>query len=273
MSQIVTIHSYRGGTGKSNLTANLAFLLAQRGRRVAVVDTDIQSPGIHALFGMDVHGTRRTLNDHLFGRCRIDECIHEVGAPLLSHPAAGALFVVPSSLQPNEIALVLRKGYDARLLHGAFRRMIVDLRLDYVLVDTHPGLNEETLLSIAMSQLVLVVLRPDRQDYQGTAVTIEVARSLGVERLYLALNKVLPALDTAELRAQVTATYKTPIAGLLHLSEEMIRLGSGALITAMRPRDPLTAQIQRIAARIDRAEVTEQHAGGRAEGFHCGGTR
>jgi len=44
MRQIVSIHSYRGGTGKSNLTANLATAIALTGKRVGIVDTDIQSP-------------------------------------------------------------------------------------------------------------------------------------------------------------------------------------------------------------------------------------
>ena len=46
MSKIISIHSFRGGTGKSNLTANLAAQAAALGNRVAIVDTDIQSPGI-----------------------------------------------------------------------------------------------------------------------------------------------------------------------------------------------------------------------------------
>ncbi|MEZ4736832.1 MAG: P-loop NTPase [Caldilineaceae bacterium] len=50
---IISIHSLRGGTGKSNTTANVAALMAQRGYRVGVIDTDIQSPGIHVLFRMD----------------------------------------------------------------------------------------------------------------------------------------------------------------------------------------------------------------------------
>ena len=53
MSKIISIHSYRGGTGKSNTTANLATILAMKGLRVGVVDTDIQSPGIHAIFGLE----------------------------------------------------------------------------------------------------------------------------------------------------------------------------------------------------------------------------
>jgi septum site-determining protein MinD len=52
MSKIVSVHSFRGGTGKSNTTANLAALLPRKGHRVGVVDTDIASPGIHVLFGL-----------------------------------------------------------------------------------------------------------------------------------------------------------------------------------------------------------------------------
>ena len=45
MSRVVAFHSFRGGTGKSNTTANVAVLAARRRLRVGVVDTDIQSPG------------------------------------------------------------------------------------------------------------------------------------------------------------------------------------------------------------------------------------
>ncbi len=52
MAKIISVHSFRGGTGKSNTAANMAAMLALDGKRVGVVDTDIQSPGIHVLFGL-----------------------------------------------------------------------------------------------------------------------------------------------------------------------------------------------------------------------------
>lgn len=52
------------------------------------------------------------------------------------------------------------------------------LKLDYLFIDTHPDLNEETLISIGISNVLLVILRPDSQDFQGTAVTVDVARKL-----------------------------------------------------------------------------------------------
>ncbi len=42
LARIVSVHTFRGGTGKSNTTANLAAVLAATGKRVGVIDTDIQ---------------------------------------------------------------------------------------------------------------------------------------------------------------------------------------------------------------------------------------
>ena len=99
-------------------------------------------------------------------------------------------------------------------------------RLDYLFIDTHPGLNEETLLSIIISDTLVLILRPDQQDFQGTAVTVEVARKLKLKRLLLVVNKVLPKLDFESLKQQAQETFNAPVAGVLLVSEEMIRLYS-----------------------------------------------
>lgn len=49
---INSVHWFRGGTGKSNTVASLAVFMAERGKRAGVIDTDIQSPRIHVLFGL-----------------------------------------------------------------------------------------------------------------------------------------------------------------------------------------------------------------------------
>lgn len=71
MTKIVSVHSFRGGTGKSNTSANMAAQLALAGKRVAVIDTDVQSPGIHVLFGFDEEMEGNMLNDYLYGECPI----------------------------------------------------------------------------------------------------------------------------------------------------------------------------------------------------------
>ena len=249
MSKIVSIHSFRGGTGKSNTTANLAALLALRGQRVGVVDTDIASPGIHVLFGMDDTGPSRSLNDYLWGRCAIEDTAHDVTASLGSD-VRGRVLLIPSSLKAGEIARILRDGYDVGLLNDGFRGLITALHLDTLLVDTHPGLSEETLLSMAISDVLVIVLRPDRQDYQGTAVTVEVARKLDVPCLRLIVNKVPAGFDPADVLAQVEQTYGCPVVAVLPHSDEMMRLASGGVFVTRYPNHPLTALYRQALDRL-----------------------
>src|SRR5512142_680662 len=89
MGSIVSIHSFRGGTGKSNLTANLAAQVALAGKRVGIVDTDIQSPGIHVLFGLDEDNMGHTLNEYLRSECSIQNVAYCVGDHSFVHDLPG----------------------------------------------------------------------------------------------------------------------------------------------------------------------------------------
>jgi MinD-like ATPase involved in chromosome partitioning or flagellar assembly len=252
---VISVHSFRGGTGKSNTTANLAAQLARGGHRVAIVDTDIQSPGIHVLFGLEDARVPHALNDYLWGRCAIADTVQDVSSRLADGGAAGtasggAVYLVPSSIRPSDISRVLREGYDVDLLTDGFKELINQLQLDYLFVDTHPGLNEETLLAMAISDVLLLLLRPDRQDMQGTAVTVEVARQLDVPRMMIVVNKVLPSTDREALRRDVEAAFQVPVAGVLTLSEEMVALGSDGLFTLRYPDHPLSAEIRSVAGQL-----------------------
>ena len=249
MAKIISIHSYRGGTGKSNITANVAACLATAGKRVAVVDTDIQSPGIHMLFGLEDTNGLRTLNDYLWERCRVREAAADV-TPETVRNAGGEIWLVPSSLHAGEITKVLREGYDAGLMNDGLQDLIDELSLDYLLIDTHPGLNGETLLSIAISDVLVVLLRPDRQDFHGTAVTVAVARKLEVRQLVMVLNKVLPGVIERGFAEEVTRTYGAPVVGVLPEAPEMLELGSEGLFTLKFPDHPLSAQIRQVATRL-----------------------
>ena len=45
--KIITFYSYKGGTGRTMLLANVAWILATNGKRVLVVDWDLEAPGAH----------------------------------------------------------------------------------------------------------------------------------------------------------------------------------------------------------------------------------
>jgi septum site-determining protein MinD len=246
MSKVISIHSFRGGTGKSNTTANLSVLLASMGYRVGVIDTDIQSPGIHVLFGMNEEDIDLSLNDYLWGNCSIDEAAYDVTSKL-GGDVPGKVYLVPASLKSGDIARILREGYDVGMLSDGFWELIDTLKLDVLMVDTHPGLNEETLLSIAISDALLIVLRPDQQDYQGTSVTVEVARKLDVPSLMLIVNKVPSVYDSAEVRERVESTYDCEVAAVLPHSDSMMALGSSDIFAVSYPDHTITRRLIQVA--------------------------
>ncbi|MBW4642544.1 MAG: MinD/ParA family protein [Goleter apudmare HA4340-LM2] len=254
MSKVISVHSFRGGTGKSNVTANLATIIARSGKRVAIVDTDIQSPGIHVLFGLDENRITYTLNDYLWGRCTIEQAAYDVSQTVKIKPKpfgmSGAIYMIPSSIKTGEISRILREGYDARLLNDGFSNLCRRLKLDYLFIDTHPGINEETLLSIIISNLLVVILRPDQQDYQGTAVAIDVARKLDVPNIMVVVNKALPKLNFQALRQQVSNAYNASVAGVLPVCEEMFNLGSSDIFSLRYPEHPWTKEVYAIAKQI-----------------------
>lgn len=255
MARIISVHSFRGGTGKSNTTANLAAIFAAKGLRVGVIDTDINSPGIHVLFGLHEDDIKHSLNDYLWGKCEIDKAAHDVTGLLNSDlqggagaiPPNGKVYLIPSSIKVGEIARILREGYDVGLLNDGFQNLVRELKLDILLIDTHPGLNEETLLSVAISDALAIIMRPDQQDYQGTGVTVEVARKLDVPRMVLIVNKTPPSLDFDEVSARVAQTYNCPVGAVLPHSDEMMILASSGVFALRFPDHPITQQLRRVA--------------------------
>jgi len=252
MAKLISVHSFRGGTGKTNTVANLAGQLAVGGARVAIVDTDIQSPGVHVLFGLDnTHGP--SLNDYLWEQATIQDVAQDVSDRVRANQAmsdGGALYLVRSSVSAGDIARILHDGYDVARLRDGLKNLASELHLDYVIVDTHPGLNEETLLSIMLSDTLLIILRPDRQDFEGTAVTVSVARRLKVPDLLLVLNKVPSGVDRGDLLKQMDDTYGAETVALLPLDEDVVRNASSDLFSLTQPRHEWSEQIRVIAERV-----------------------
>jgi len=247
---IISVHSFRGGTGKSNTTANLSAVLAMSGKRVGVVDTDIHSPGIHVLFGLQEGDVLHSLNDYLWGKCNIEDAAIDVSSRL-GKKIAGQIFLIPSSMKASDIARVLREGYDVGLLNDGYQRLMDELKLDVLMIDTHPGLNEETLLSIAISDALVLIMRPDSQDYQGTAVTVEVAKKLDVPHMLLVVNKAPPIWNPNDVKARVERTFNCPVAAVLPHSDEMMTLASEGIFVIRYPNHPMTALYQQIAGMLD----------------------
>jgi MinD-like ATPase involved in chromosome partitioning or flagellar assembly len=142
---------------------------------------------------------------------------------------------------------MLRSQVNIDQYTDGLQTLLGELELDFLLVDTHAGLNEDSLLSMALSKTLVVVLHPDPQDFQGTAVTVDVARNLQVPTIHLVLNNTPASLDAAEVRAELDRTYHCGDGVVFPHTEELMALASSKLFAQHYPDHPLTANFKELA--------------------------
>ncbi|MBI5952888.1 MAG: MinD/ParA family protein [Chloroflexi bacterium] len=247
MSTIVTIHSFRRGVGKTSLVSSLAVLLAKRGRRVALIDTDFQSPGVHLFFG--IPDPECAFNDYLWGKCDILSVARDVTSQFAGD-AAGGLFILPASSKISDILQSIRIPRNIDHYAGGLDKLKKELSLDVILVDAPAGLNESTLQAIAVSNTVVLVLHPDKGDFQGTAVTVDMIRRLQVPIIHLVLNDAPETLDVEDAARQLEETYHCGGGIVLKHSEELMALSSARPFALQYPSHPLTTQLDELAERL-----------------------
>jgi MinD-like ATPase involved in chromosome partitioning or flagellar assembly len=196
-----------------------------------------------------------TLNEFLRGDCSIEDVALYIGDNVGDSPGRQQLkgkdlWLVPSSINGREISNIVRYSYDVNKLNAGLQTIRKVLNLDYLFIDTHPGLNEETLLSIAFSDILIIILRPDNQDFQGTAVTVDIARSLDVPSLYLVVNKYLTRYNPNQIKETVEKFYDAEVAGVMPLTEDMVDLQSGDIFSLRYPNHDWSKAIKGVADRI-----------------------
>jgi MinD-like ATPase involved in chromosome partitioning or flagellar assembly len=250
MAKIVSVHSFRRGTGKSILTANIAALLAAEGRRVVVIDTNLESPSLHILFHLDEREYTHSLNDYLWGKCALTQTIHDV-THRLGADVHGQVLFIPASSDINDIKRIIHEGYDAGILNYGCYELADKSGTDILLLDTHAGFNAETLASISTAHTLAIILRLDKQDYQGTSVMVDLANRIDMppQRLMI-VNEVPQDYDPATVKATLEKTYDCEVIAVLPHSQEMMALASSRIFALRYPNHPLTTTLKSVAHRL-----------------------
>ncbi|MEV7730088.1 MinD/ParA family protein [Streptomyces sp. NPDC087917] len=246
MTLTIVVHSHRGGTGKSSVLANLALLLAAGGSRVCAVDTDLQSPTLDLLFGL-VPGSA-SLAEYLLGRCEIETAARPTAVP--------GLYVVPARSGSADLRELMTTGYDVGLLPEGFDRLAEHHGLDVLLLDTHAGLNNESVTAMGSADVVLIMARADRIDLSGVEETVALAGRLACRRV-LVLSMAPEGVDREEVRRRAEEVYGAPLAGILPYVPEMAALYGERIFAEAHPDHPLVDEFRVILSALDaRDEVS-----------------
>ena len=242
MTKTIGIHSFRRSTGKTFFAGNLGLLLAQQGWRVGLVDTDFQSPDLHTLFGIPVHELPYSLNDYLDETAPLQKIVYNVTNRFSK--IKGHLYLLPASTHHMDITKILRQGYPVERLADALRQISETYALDAILMDTSAGLTEESLRSLALADSVAIVMLPDQQHYQGTAVMADLAQQLKVPAVSLVVNQVPDVYDPMQVKQEIEEKYQTPVTAVLPFVEECQVCRQ--LFVAEYPEHPLTVNLMQI---------------------------
>jgi septum site-determining protein MinD len=251
VARTIAIHSFKGGTGKSTLSANLAASLALKNKRVAVMDMDLEGPGLHVMFGLDPMELPFTLNDVLTNGARPEQAALKMNARL--HLNKGELYFSPASVKVEEILKSLRSGFELDSFSNAVKKLAERFGLDYVIVDTHPGLEDDTLLAMGTCDHLLMVTRLDQQDMFGTGVMAEVARTLE-KPVHLVLNMVPAALrpaDVPKVVNKIGTTFKVHPLGWLPFSEDIVNSLSKEVFILANPTHLMTKRFAELAVELE----------------------
>lgn len=145
MGKVIAVANQKGGVGKTTTTVNLSTILAKKGKKVLLIDTDPQG---NATSGLGISKeVELSVYDILVGETEFDETIQE--------SAVKNLKVCPSniSLAGAEVQLVSMMSREQRL---KTKLDLVKDRYDYILIDCPPSLGLVTLNAFTASDSVLI---------------------------------------------------------------------------------------------------------------------
>ena len=156
MGKVISVANQKGGVGKTTTTVNLSTLLAKKGKKVLLIDTDPQGNATSGL-GVD-KDVELSVYDILVGDTTFEETVQET--------AIKNLKVCPSniSLAGAEVELVSMMSREQRL---KAKLDLVKDQYDYILIDCPPSLGLITLNAFTASDSVLIPVQCEYYALEG----------------------------------------------------------------------------------------------------------
>jgi len=257
MGKIIAVHSYKGGTGKTSLSVNLAATYARRGKKVCLMDLDFRAPSLHALF--KDYKAEYWLNDYLNSVCEIDKVLIDASK---DHGNGGKLMVAlanPSTEAIRDMTAKDRKWEMKALgrLLALRSALLTDGDFDYLIFDTSPGLQYSSINAIVAADVVLVVTILDASDINGSQRMTSELYDLFEKKTGILINKVIADYlssneEQKKFNKYIKSIYTLPVLATIPCFCEVLRAAGDFIFSEEKPDHPFTETIENLATKVEK---------------------
>jgi septum site-determining protein MinD len=229
MEKIIGVVSGKGGVGKTTFVANVGLSLIELEKDVVVVDVDLSTSNLGLQLGF--YQFPMGLQDVLEGSIPITNAIY-------THPSG--LKLIPASISLNYLNKVPTPYRLKSLLN--------DLR-GLILVDSPPGLRDDSMLVLKASDEILVLTNPEIPAVTDALKVIKVAREMGKEPMGIVLNRVK---DKYELKPkEIEGMCDIPVIGVIPEDKNVKKsLFEKTPVIKYRPSSPASLAFRKVAANL-----------------------
>ncbi len=174
MTYSIAFHSYKGGTGKTTIASNLSAFLAKKGYKVCLLDLDIYAPSLQTYFEIT---PKKWINDYLYSNAKFEDVITDLSPLITSEKERslpnGKLYVGLCASNKEDFIRLEGGNSDFRkqLFHKLimFREKLIEkYNLDYIIIDTSPGVRYWSLNALAIADVFFLTLKMGDIDIEGT---------------------------------------------------------------------------------------------------------
>ena len=237
------------------------------GKRVAVIDLDLEGPGLHVIFGVSDGEIRATINDVLQSSIPIRDAVFDL-TPRLGIES-GCLLFCPAGHRLEEILKMVDTGFNLSRFKAVLNTLATEYQLDYLLIDSHPGIEKDTIISMAVCDVVVLLSRVDHQDMFGSGVMNEVASQLR-KPVVLILNMIPSSVgdkESKKIGEKIAGLFNLQVLTALPFNSDVFENLSRGVFVLEHQKDPLTKRFTELAENmigvIDRAlQVGENYDDG-----------
>ncbi|MCX7614976.1 MAG: AAA family ATPase [Clostridiales bacterium] len=175
-SKVISVFGAKGGIGKTTIAVNLAVCLAQTGKKVIIIDLDLQFGDVNLFFDLE---PRDTIAELVQDKLNID--IDTIRSFIKLHSSGVSVLCAPKS---PEFAEIIRGEHIEKIINT------IRPYYDYIIIDTPPIFNETTIAGIENSDMVLLTISLDISTLRNAKISMDIFDSLQQkEKINILINR------------------------------------------------------------------------------------